>query len=90
MWWASLGPAAPQTPQGRLLTAARCLLWAVVSLLFMFDGSFSFADLGTPAARFSPVIGKEPKFLVNIFGLNLSKQFTVNSHNQPIPTAGAM
>ena len=90
MWWASEGSAAPQTPQGRDLTAARCLLCDAVSLLFMFDSGLSLADLGTPAAWFLGVIGKEPKFLFNILGLNLSKQFTVDSHNQPIPAAGAM
>jgi len=34
MWWASEGSAAPQTPQGKDLTAAKCRLWGAVSLLF--------------------------------------------------------
>lgn len=34
MWWASEGSEAPQTPQGKDLTAAKCRLWGAVSLLF--------------------------------------------------------
>jgi len=34
MWWASEGSAAPQTPQGRDFTAAKCRLCGAVSLLF--------------------------------------------------------
>jgi hypothetical protein len=35
MWWASLGPAASQTPQDSVLTVARYRLCAAVSLLFI-------------------------------------------------------
>ena len=35
MWWASLGPAASQTPQDKVLMVAKYFRWAAFSLLFI-------------------------------------------------------
>ena len=56
MWWASDGAEAPQTPQGRLLTAARCLLWDADSLLFILNAGFSKTDLGAAAVWFPFIV----------------------------------
>jgi hypothetical protein len=48
MWWASEGSEAPQTPQGKDLTAAKCRLCGAVSLLFT-QPRLSKADLGATA-----------------------------------------
>ena len=56
MWWASDGPVAPQTPHSNDLTAARCLLWEAVSLLFILDARFSNTELGAAAVWFPFVV----------------------------------
>lgn len=55
MWWASEGSEAPQTPQGKDLTAAKCRLWGAVSLLFT-QPRLSQADLGATAMGFFFVV----------------------------------
>jgi len=56
MWWASDGPVAPQTPHSNDLTAARCLLWEAVSLLFILNAGFSNTELGAAAVWFPFVV----------------------------------
>jgi len=49
MWWASLGPEAPHTPQGISLMTVKCRLSAGVSLLFMVLESYN--KQGRPSDR---------------------------------------
>jgi hypothetical protein len=44
MWWASLGPAASQTPQDSVLMVARYFLCGAVNLLFIIYHIYPLPD----------------------------------------------
>jgi hypothetical protein len=77
MWWASDGPAAPQTPQGISLIARRCLRSLALSRLFIvfLDPLLLFANRIAPAMGLFCVIRHQTKLALDFIHQLLTHDF---------------
>jgi hypothetical protein len=92
MWWASDGPAAPQTPQGISLIARRCLRSLALSRLFIvfLDPLLFFANLIAPAMGLLRVIRHKTKLTLDLLHQLLTHDFAWLAHRNALAALLAM